>query len=319
MSGHSRAVRRRTIAMPAAAIAVALLLRGRSGGGAVRARVVALLAPAARSRVQKTVSKLIYGFMNRAGPAPATAFINYGYAAVGPDEKPGAGAVPEDDPDRFGMALYDRVAAGAPLEGRGVLEVGCGRGGGAAFVFDGHLPRSMTALDLAQSAIDRARHEQGRAGLEFVQGDAEALPFGDASFDAVLNVESAHWYPDVDRFLAEVFRVLRPGGFLLLADVRDTDLSDEEERTLMPRSDMGAFVARLEESPFVIVEQEDITANVRRALELDTPRRRRLIETRFPRWLRSRAFAFSGVVGTPLYEALAGGEITYMRFVLQKA
>jgi SAM-dependent methyltransferase len=271
-------------------------------------------APATRARVQKAVTKLIYGLISRRGAEPASAFINFGYSTLEPDGTP----TDNQDPDRFGIGLYDRVASGAPLEGRDVLEVGCGRGGGAAFVFERHRPRSLTALDLARSAIARAGREHGRSGLQFVEGDAEALPFGDASFDAVLNIESAHWYPDPGRFLAEVFRVLRPGGFLLLADLRHIDLSTHADDTLMPRSDMRRFVAQLHASPFVMVEDEDITANVRRALELDSPRRRELIETGFPKLLRKQALAFAGVAGTPLYEGLANGEMSYRRFVLQK-
>jgi SAM-dependent methyltransferase len=269
--------------------------------------------PATRARLQKRVWKAVYGFSSRGGADPATAFMNYGYAA------PDAQAPTDADPDRFGVALYDRVAGGAPLEGRDVLEVGCGRGGGTASVFERHRPRSLVGLDLAASAIERCRREHARPGLEFVQGDAEALPFPDASFDAVLNVESAHCYPDGPRFLAEVFRVLRPGGFLLLADVRHADLGGGSGGArLLPQSDMVRFIAELGASPFALVEQEDITADVRRALELDSPRRRRLIEDAVPRPLQGAALAFAGVVGTPLHDAFAAGDMSYRRFVLQK-
>jgi fatty-acid O-methyltransferase len=55
------------------------------------------------------------------------------------------------------------------------------------------------------------RHAEGSA-VELVHGDAENLPFPQVSFDAVINVESAHCYGSIERFLAEVHRVLRPGG-----------------------------------------------------------------------------------------------------------
>ena len=84
------------------------------------------------------------------------------------------------------------MAEAVPLEGRDVLEVGCGRGGGAAYVVDRSPPRSRSASTSPER--DRAgRRDTGRAGVELVEGDAEALPFGDGRFDAVLNVESAHW------------------------------------------------------------------------------------------------------------------------------
>ena len=48
-----------------------------------------------------------------------------------------------------------------------------------------------------------------------MQGDAQDLPFPDESFDAVINVEASHIYPNFERFLGEVARVLRPGGHFL--------------------------------------------------------------------------------------------------------
>jgi ubiquinone/menaquinone biosynthesis C-methylase UbiE len=66
-------------------------------------------------------------------------------------------------------------------------------------------------------------------GLDFVQGDAENLPFPDESFDAVLNVEASHANPRFPRFIAEVARVLRPGGHFLYADMRGyQEISDWE-------------------------------------------------------------------------------------------
>jgi ubiquinone/menaquinone biosynthesis C-methylase UbiE len=48
--------------------------------------------------------------------------------------------------------------------------------------------------------------------LDFVQGDAQNMPFPDQSLDAVVNVEASHIYPDFERFVDEVARLLRPGG-----------------------------------------------------------------------------------------------------------
>jgi len=295
---------RRSAAVLAGGALAALLLRRRAAADAAERR----------ARLQKRISKLIYGWASRGGADPGMAFLNYGYAPLD-----GNGAATGTDADRYGKALYARVAEAVPLEDRDVLEVGCGRGGGAAYVVDRFRPRSMVGLDLARSAIERGRREHARGALELVEGDAEDLPFADGSFDAVLNVESAHWYPHVETFLTEAFRVLRPGGHLLLADLRDAELADDAGDQLMPRTDMRRFVAQLEASPFELVEREDITANVRRALELDSPRRRAMIERGFARPLRKQALAFSGVVGTPLYEGLASGELTYERFVLRKA
>jgi SAM-dependent methyltransferase len=173
-------------------------------------------------------------------------------------------------------------------------------------------------LDLAHSAIARCRREQERPGLTFVRGDAENVPFAGASFDIVFNVESSHCYPDVPRFLDEVHRVLRPGGVLLLADLRRKHLGRGASNSLMARSDVSRFLSDLRRSSLTVIEHEDITANVLRALQLDSARRRRLIENRVPGPLQRHALAFAAVEGTVMYELYAAGEVSYLRLVLQK-
>jgi SAM-dependent methyltransferase len=296
-----------------------VLLRRASALGQLRALLITALrfAPSVKPWLQKSVWKVVYGMASRGIADPGTAFMNYGYAPL--EESHGVGSTGDGKPDIYGIQLYDRAASGSDLTGKDVLEVGCGRGGGTAFVYDRDRPRSMTGLDLAHSAIARCRRQHVRPGLTFVRGDAEALPFADASFDVVLNVESSHCYPDVPRFLVEVHRVLRPDGFLLLADVRPTKLGPRSGDTLMPRSDVSQFLSELRDSPLTVIEQEDITANVLRALQLDGPRRRRLIENRVPGPLQAHALAFAAVEGTPLYESYATGGLTYLRLVLQKA
>ena len=58
--------------------------------------------------------------------------------------------------------------------------------------------------------------------MTFQQGDAENLPFDAEQFDVVLNVESSHTYPQMEKFLSEAHRVVQPGGHFLFADIRET-------------------------------------------------------------------------------------------------
>ena len=85
----------------------------------------------------------------------------------------------------------------------------------------------MVGLDLAERAVAHCNATHGRDRLDFRAGDAENLPFADGSFDAVLNVESSHCYPDITKFFAEVARVLRPGGYLLMADLRPSENTED--------------------------------------------------------------------------------------------
>ncbi|MGH8326438.1 MAG: class I SAM-dependent methyltransferase, partial [Steroidobacteraceae bacterium] len=73
------------------------------------------------------------------------------------------------------------------------------------------------------AGVDFCRKRHNLPGLDFVQGNAENLPFANQSFDAVINIEASLNYPRFPRFLAEVARVLRPGGHFLYADVRRRD------------------------------------------------------------------------------------------------
>lgn len=106
-----------------------------------------------------------------------------------------------DEPDRFPIQLYHGTAAQAQLNGKQVLEVGCGHGGGASYLVRTVRPDSYVGLDLNPAGIAYCRKKHDLAGLEFVQGDAQELPFADRSFDAVINIESSHLYPRFPRFL----------------------------------------------------------------------------------------------------------------------
>lgn len=263
-----------------------------------------------------------------------TALLNYGYAPV--DEQPSgaeqdvAGARPADNSDhavagqawideqqgvdRYGLALYGVVAGAVDLSGKDVLEVGCGRGGGAAFVFDRFKPRTMTGVDLAKTAIQRCRELHARPGLHFAVADAEDLPFPDGSFDAVISVESSHCYPNFNTFLSEVRRVLRPGGFLLIADFRRTTAGTDDE----PGTDVAGLREQLAARGFNALDFEDITPNVLRARQLATPRTRARTEGRVPRPLQKYLLEFSSVEGSAIYRAFDEGHMSYVRLALQK-
>jgi len=79
--------------------------------------------------------------------------------------------------------------------------------------------------------------------LQFVVGDALALPFPKSSFDVVVNIESAHCYGDTAGFLREVSRVLRPGGSFCFAATREA-LQAERSLRLLRDDDITSEVAR---------------------------------------------------------------------------
>lgn len=78
---------------------------------------------------------------------------------------------------------------------------------------------TVVGVDYVPALLDRARRRASAEGLavDFEAGDAESLPFGDASFDVVTSVFGAMFAPDQERTAAELLRVARPGGRIGLA------------------------------------------------------------------------------------------------------
>ncbi|HZP75376.1 MAG TPA: class I SAM-dependent methyltransferase [Pseudolabrys sp.] len=98
--------------------------------------------------------------------------------------------------------------------GARILDVGCGTGAFTALLHErGYQP---TGLDISPKSITLARRKF--PSIEFTEGDAENLPFADASFDGVLLSGIVHHFPDPRRLVSEVLRVLKPGGRFMAFD-----------------------------------------------------------------------------------------------------
>jgi len=98
-----------------------------------------------------------------------------------------------------------------------VLEIAVGTGRNLALYRGG---AKVTGIELSDAMLERARRRATEIGLDatLVQGDAQDLPFADASFDTVVCTFSLCTIPDERKALAEARRVLRPGGALLLVE-----------------------------------------------------------------------------------------------------
>jgi len=99
-----------------------------------------------------------------------------------------------------------------------VLEVGAGTGVMSLLLAE--LGYTVTATDISTAMLDEARRKasQHTLAIAFEIADAEALPFGDGSFDAVFGRHILWTMPHPDRALAEWHRVIKPGGRLVLVD-----------------------------------------------------------------------------------------------------
>ena len=98
-----------------------------------------------------------------------------------------------------------------PPEGRW-LDVGCGTGALSATILAAAGPSTVTGIDASEGYAAYAREQIRDSRAELRQGDAQALPFPDGSFDATVSGLVLNFLPEPSRGLAEMARVTRPGG-----------------------------------------------------------------------------------------------------------
>ena len=124
------------------------------------------------------------------------------------------------------------------LSSTSVLDVGCGGGHLLVSLADANPEWSVTGVDLNLGQVNRARARGRRLGKRVTVevGSATALPFEDATFDAVVSITSIKHWSDQLAGVKEVIRVLRPGGRFFIAEVHRGAKSDEVTRFV---SDLG--------------------------------------------------------------------------------
>lgn len=230
-------------------------------------------------------------------------FMNYGYS----DPLQSTPSLrPADEPNRYSIQLYEKLVSQLALENHDVLEIGSGRGGGAAYLASYHNPRSYIGVDLTRRAVQFAQQRHSHPALTFQRGNAESLGFSDESFDIVINLESSHCYPNFDEFIKECWRLLRPGGMLAFADWRKT-------------ADLPAIEQRLKQTGFTVINYEDISQGILSAIDKDHARKAELIERHAPALLRSAFSEFSGLRNSRAFDqAFRNGDRIYFRYLLQK-
>ncbi len=139
------------------------------------------------------------------------------------------------------------------LRGERVLDVGCGTGVLLERILDRCPDSRVSGVDLSPAMVAQARRRlPQRVTLEVA--DAEALPFPAHSFDLAMSVSSFHFWPAPRRALAELRRVLRPGGRLVITDWCDEYLAcricdrilrlvDRAHQRIYGRSECAALLA----------------------------------------------------------------------------
>ena len=144
--------------------------------------------------------------------------------------------VPDASAESF-AGVANPFSLGRLEPGEHVLDLGSGAGTDSLVAAqmvgaEGH----VVGIDMTAEMVAKARHGarvMAAENVEFLEGEAEHLPFDDASFDVVISNGVIDLIPDKDAVFAELYRVLRPGGRLQLADVTiQRPVSDEGRRNI---------------------------------------------------------------------------------------
>ena len=114
--------------------------------------------------------------------------------------------------------LVETLAAELPAGGD-VLDVGNGLAAQDPVISAVARPRRLVAANITLSQLRAGRDRLAEAGAVAINADASRLPIAAGSMDGVISVEAAFHFPSRERFFAEAYRVLRPGGVLTMSDV----------------------------------------------------------------------------------------------------
>ena len=170
--------------------------------------------------------------LDQTGVGGASFFLNYGYISLNGDEDESRFEVPERVFNRNSVRLAFELIGNSELQGRRVLDVGCGRGGTVALMAE-TLGAKAVGVDLSPEAVAFCRRTH-QHGTRFEVGDSENLPFKNRSFDVVTNLESSHTYPNLRAFFTEVRRVLKKKGKFLYTDLLPVERWLEVRALLAP-------------------------------------------------------------------------------------
>jgi ubiquinone/menaquinone biosynthesis C-methylase UbiE len=242
-----------------------------------------------------------YWYVSTVDKKAEVTYMNFGYSKDNQklklDEK--------DEKDRYSAQLYHHVATGVDIKDKDILEIGSGRGGGLSFVNRYLSPKTATGVDLNSKAVEFCNKHYTDKNIEFYQSNAQELSFKENSFDVVINLESSHRYSKMDKFLAEVHRVLRPGGVFLFSDFRDdTEFEDLNKQ--------------LNNCELTLISDEDITPNVVEALQLSTKEREELIRKIAPKIFHKFGKTFAATEGSSTYDKFKTRKFEYFFKIMTK-
>ncbi|MBE0655665.1 MAG: class I SAM-dependent methyltransferase [Bacteroidales bacterium] len=158
------------------------------------------------------------------------------------------------------------------ITGKNVLEIGCGNGIQSMYLHQKFDPLHLTGIDINEYSISIAQNEVKKRSLQniafFVDNSQELNNIADNSMDIVVNIESAFHYPDKEKFIQQVNRVLKPGGAFVIADITNRKKREKEKPARWNRGmnlhhwTDGEYRETFSKNNFVLSSYEDITIRI---------------------------------------------------------
>jgi tocopherol O-methyltransferase len=151
--------------------------------------------------------------------------------------------------------IEEMLIWGQPSQTGSIVDVGCGIGGSSLYLAEKY-SATVSGITLSPVQANRATARAQAAGLvkqaDFKVADALDMPFADASFDLVWTLESGEHMPDKTKFLQECYRVLKPGGTLLMATWCHRDINPPQSALTLQEQNLLNKIYRVYHLPYVI-------------------------------------------------------------------